>query len=66
MFDVYARAKEARGGQQQGWGLGLYLVPAVAEAHGGSASASSEAVAGTCFWFTVPLDGHGKMRQKDA
>ena len=55
VFDAYARAKAARAGTQQGWGLGLYLVHAVIEAHGGTVGASSDAEAGTCFWFTLPL-----------
>ena len=60
IFDVYVRAKVTQSSSQQGWGLGLYLVRAVAEAHGGSVGASSDADAGTCFWFKIPIDCRAK------
>jgi signal transduction histidine kinase len=40
----------------RGWGLGLALVRAVAEAHGGSIAVESLAGMGTTFLVDLPLD----------
>jgi signal transduction histidine kinase len=54
LFDLYSRIREGAG---TGWGLGLALVRACAEAHGGQAAIgeSSEA-AGTTFTIELPSD----------
>jgi signal transduction histidine kinase len=38
-------------------GLGLSIVKAIAEAHGGGVGLESTEGVGTSFWFTVPLAG---------
>jgi signal transduction histidine kinase len=38
-------------------GLGLYIVRAIAEAHGGSASVKSSMAEGTTFTVLLPKDG---------
>jgi signal transduction histidine kinase len=54
LFDLYSRLKEGAG---TGWGLGLALVRACAEAHGGQvAIAESSEEAGTTFTIDLPTD----------
>jgi signal transduction histidine kinase len=53
LFDLYARLSERAG---IGWGLGLALVRACAEAHGGQISIHSDEAAGTTFMLDLPLD----------
>jgi signal transduction histidine kinase len=55
LFDPFMRASEAQSGRAQGWGLGLTLVRGVAEAHGGTASVTSDE-RGTTFTMELPLD----------
>lgn len=56
IFDAYARARSAKAGDSNGWGLGLTLVRGVAEAHGGRVSVASDPESGTTFTLEVPLD----------
>lgn len=56
IFEPYYRASESGGRRALGWGLGLTLVKAVAEAHGGSVRVTSEPGAGTTFFVTLPND----------
>lgn len=56
LFDAFKRSKAALAGCQQGWGLGLTLVRAVAEAHGGRVTVESSAETGTVFTVMLPLD----------
>ncbi len=56
IFQVFIRAKESSRNESKGWGLGLPLVRAVAEAHGGSLGLESSAESGTTFFFDIPLD----------
>jgi signal transduction histidine kinase len=55
MFEPFGRSagSEARG---RGWGLGLTLVRACAEAHGGTLDLSSTHQAGTTFTMRLPMD----------
>ena len=56
LFQVFRRSHEAEAGPQRGWGLGLPLVRAVAEAHGGSVEVQSDRQTGTTFTVDIPLD----------
>lgn len=56
IFEPYYRASESGGKRVIGWGLGLTLVKAVAEAHGGSVRVKSEHGTGTTFVVTLPND----------
>lgn len=56
LFQVFRRSRAAEEGPQRGWGLGLPLVRAVAEAHGGSVEVSSDLRTGTTFTLNIPLD----------
>jgi signal transduction histidine kinase len=54
LFDLYSRLREGSG---TGWGLGLALVRACAEAHGGAAAiGDSSEEAGTTFTIDLPSD----------
>lgn len=44
-------------------GIGLYIARAIVEAHGGAIAASSQADAGTTFYFTLPIDPELVRRQ---
>ncbi len=55
VFERFYRADASRSRASGGVGLGLSIVAAVAEAHGGTASASSEPGGGTTFRVTLPL-----------
>ncbi|MBM4422868.1 MAG: PAS domain S-box protein [Chloroflexi bacterium] len=54
VFDRFYRADTNATKRAKGAGLGLYLVKAVVEAHGGQVWATSEAGQGTAFYFSVP------------
>ena len=55
VFERFHRADPSRARSSGGVGLGLSIVSAVAEAHGGSASATSEPGHGATFRITLPL-----------
>jgi two-component system OmpR family sensor kinase len=55
VFERFWRADPTRSRSRGGIGLGLSIVSAVADAHGGSASAHSEAGKGATFRITLPL-----------
>jgi two-component system, OmpR family, sensor kinase len=55
VFERFWRADPARSRTRGGVGLGLSIVSAVADAHGGTASAHSEAGRGATFRITLPL-----------
>lgn len=57
IFQMYRRAESARHNANNGWGIGLPYVRAVAECHGGSISVDTSAERGTTFLFNVPLNG---------
>ncbi|HET9450512.1 MAG TPA: ATP-binding protein, partial [Aggregicoccus sp.] len=56
LFQAFLRSEEAERSPQRGWGLGLPLVRAVAEAHGGSIEVASDPQRGTTFTLDLPLD----------
>ena len=53
---MYRRADAARLTGQQGWGIGLPYVRAVAESHGGSIALDSTVERGTTFTIDIPQD----------
>jgi two-component system OmpR family sensor kinase len=54
-FERFSRADPAR--QRGGVGLGLSIVRAIAEAHGGRADAENRATGGAHVWLTLPRTG---------
>lgn len=54
IFDRFYRADDARTRSQGGTGLGLAICRAIADAHGGALSASSQPGAGSVFELTLP------------
>ena len=59
IFDRFYRAdaSRARGKSPSGYGLGLSIAKSIADAHGASISACSNAEQGTTFTLTIPLAG---------
>ena len=56
LFDYLHRTKSAHASDQKGWGIGLTLVKAMAEAHGGHVSVQSSETEGTTFVVRIPRD----------
>jgi signal transduction histidine kinase len=56
IFLVFRRAKAAKEGDKDGWGIGLPYVRSVAESHGGSVEVDSTVERGTTFTIDVPID----------
>ena len=56
VFERFARAAASRR-RSEGAGLGLAIVRAIAEAHGGRAELASVPGAGAIFTVVVPMDG---------
>jgi len=59
IFRPHMRGAAASASGVAGHGLGLSIVKAIVEAHGGEVGISSEPGAGATFWFTVP-SGEGR------
>ena len=55
IFEKFYRGESVRKMKQEGTGLGLYVVKAVAEELGGRVGFESEEGEDTMFWFTIPL-----------
>jgi signal transduction histidine kinase len=56
LFEAFRRTHEAERSHVRGWGLGLALVRAVVEAHGGSIAVESLPETGTTFIIDIPND----------
>lgn len=56
VFQVFRRARTAKEGSQQGWGIGLPYARSVAESHGGSIGVDSTELRGTTFMIDMPID----------
>ena len=56
LFQPFRRTLSAEQSSKQGWGLGLVLVQAIAEAHGGSVGVESTHSDGTVFTIDIPCD----------
>ncbi len=61
VFERFYRSDASRSRASGGVGLGLSIVAAVAEAHGGSVSARSEPGHGSTFRITLPLAGESQQ-----
>ena len=59
LFRRFVRPALSNDKAQVGAGLGLSVVKAVVEAHGGSVGIEDRADGGTVFWFTLPRVGEG-------
>ncbi len=57
VFERFERGVSSR--HFGGWGLGLYLVRRIVEAHGGSVAVASEAGEGATFTVVLPLEAGG-------
>lgn len=57
VFERFYRADQARGRATGSTGLGLSIVAAIAEAHGGTASVSSDVTEGSTFVMRLPMAG---------
>lgn len=56
VFERFYRVDDQLTSRTQGTGLGLYLVKAIVEAHGGEISVKSQIGSGSTFFFTLPRD----------
>jgi len=56
VFERFYRVDDKLTSRTQGTGLGLYLVKAIVEAHGGEISVKSQVGNGSTFFFTLPRD----------
>ncbi|MCA9933105.1 MAG: PAS domain S-box protein [Anaerolineales bacterium] len=55
LFRRFARTEPADSKAQYGAGLGLFVVKAIVEAHGGDVGVADRPGGGSYFWFTLPL-----------
>ncbi len=63
LFERFFRTSNARRAAIQGTGLGLVIVQAISEAHGGSVSLESEEGVGTTFRVELPASGAVELRE---
>jgi signal transduction histidine kinase len=64
LFEPFRRAAKAEKSGKAGWGLGLVLVQAIANAHGGSVGVESSRDDGTVFTIDILCDA--RLMQSDA
>lgn len=64
LFQPFRRSVEAERSENPGWGLGLVMVQAIAEAHGGSVAVESSPEEGTVFTLDVLCDAREKPPDK--
>jgi PAS domain S-box-containing protein len=57
LFRRYARPDSGAGKSRYGAGLGLPVVKAIVEAHGGEVGVEDRPEGGSIFWFTLAIDG---------
>lgn len=55
LYRRFARPEVGSGKSRYGAGLGLPIVKAIVEAHGGEVGLEDRAEGGTVFWFTLPM-----------
>jgi signal transduction histidine kinase len=60
LFDRFWQSDNA---DQRGLGLGLSIVKAIVDAHGGAVGVESEQGRGSTFWFTLPVAEVAKQRE---
>jgi signal transduction histidine kinase len=66
LFQPFRRSLAAENSNKGGWGLGLVMVQAIAEAHGGSVGVESSESTGTIFTLDILIDARQKAsRQAD-
>jgi two-component system OmpR family sensor kinase len=65
-FDRFRRAEASRARDSGGSGLGLAIVRAVAQAHGGTASATNRQAGGAAVRIVIPRSPHPHHRHDDA
>jgi signal transduction histidine kinase len=66
LFQPFRRALSAERSTKSGWGLGLVMVQAIAEAHGGSVAVESSASEGTVFTLDILCDARQKLPEADS
>lgn len=66
IFDRFHRVDNRLARQTPGTGLGLYLVKAVVEAHGGRVGVESTPGQGSTFWIELPLDHQRAAEQSSS
>lgn len=62
IFDNFYNIRKIRHGNVDGWGIGLYLVKAAMDAHGGSVEVQSNDRDGTTFTLALPRDSRSHQQ----
>lgn len=65
IFDRFARVRDKVHGAAQGYGLGLSIARAIAEAHGGRIGVDSAPGAGSTFWVELPREAPAHVPDAD-